>query len=279
MKKAVTMQDISCVGKCSLTAALPVLSAMGIETAVLPTAVLSTHTMFSGFTFHDLTQQLRPIMAHWKQEHFQFDAVYTGYLGSFEQIDIAMELLDTFGKGKLKIVDPCMADSGKFYPGFTQDFADAMAELCAHADLICPNLSEASFLLHEPYRSTYDETYIKGILKRLSDLGCSTAVLTGVSFEKGKIGAFAYDRKTDTYTSCFTSEEKEHFHGTGDLWASALCGALVNGLDLHHALMTACEFIREAIHLTLEEADHNTYGVNFEQAIPYLIQLLKRAAR
>ena len=183
------------------------------------------------------------------------------------------------GKGKLKIVDPCMADSGKFYPGFTQDFADAMAELCAHADLICPNLSEASFLLHEPYRSTYDETYIKDILKRLSDLGCSTAVLTGVSFEEGKIGAFAYDRKTDTYTSCFTSEEKEHFHGTGDLWASALCGALVNGLDLHHALMTACEFIREAIHLTLMEPDHNTYGVNFEQAVPYLIQLLKRADR
>lgn len=275
MKKAVTMQDISCVGKCSLTAALPVLSAMGIETAVLPTAVLSTHTMFTGFTFHDLTQELRPILAHWKQENFQFDAVYTGYLGSFEQISIAEELLDTFGKGKLKIVDPCMADSGKFYPGFTQEFADAMGKLCSHADLICPNLSEASFLLHEPYQKNYDETYIHAVLKKLTSLGCPCAVITGVSCQPGKLGACAYDARTDTFTYYFAAEEKEHFHGTGDLWASALCGALVNGKDLEASLRIACEFIREAIHLTLSEPDHNDYGVNFEEAIPYLIQLLQ----
>ena len=274
MKKAATMQDISCVGKCSLTAALPVLSAMGIETAVLPTAVLSTHTMFRGFTFHDLTAELQPIMAHWKQENFQFDAVYTGYLGSYEQIDIAAELLTSFGQGKIKIVDPCMADSGQFYAGFTQDFADAMASLCAKADIICPNLSEASYLLHQPYKEDYDEAFIQKTLKELTELGCTTAILTGISYTPEETGACAYDARTDSYTSYFTKEEKEHFHGTGDLWASALCGALVNGKDLQTSLKIACEFVREAIHLTLEEPDHNIYGVNFEQAIPYLLKLL-----
>jgi pyridoxine kinase len=275
MKKAVTMQDISCVGKCSLTVALPVLSAMGIETAVLPTAVLSTHTMFRGFTFHDLTSELRPILAHWKQENFQFDAVYTGYLGSFEQIAIARELFQDFGRNKLKIVDPCMADEGKFYPGFDQSFADEMASLCRQADLICPNLSETAFLLHQPYLSSYTEEDIHKALKDLTALGCHTAVITGVSLQPGSIGACAYDDRTGSYTSYFTGEEGEHFHGTGDLWASTLCGALVNGRDLSHALAIACQFIRKAIRLTLAEPGHNTYGVNFEEAIPYLLQLLK----
>ena len=145
------MQDISCVGKCSLTVALPILSAMGIETAVIPTAVLSTHTMFQGFTFHDLTKEILPITEHWKKEGFTFNAVYTGYLGSFEQLNCAARLFDDFGKDGLKIVDPCMADNGKLYAGFTVEFAKEMAKLCAKADIICPNLTEASFLLDIPY--------------------------------------------------------------------------------------------------------------------------------
>ncbi|MDD6258771.1 MAG: pyridoxamine kinase [Erysipelotrichaceae bacterium] len=270
MKRIVTMQDISCVGKCSLTAALPVISAMGIETAVLPTAVLSTHTMFQGFTFHDLTSEIKPIMEHWKKEGFHFDAVYTGYLGSFEQLDLAAELFDTFGE-KLRIVDPCMADNGKLYAGFTTDFAKAMAKLCAKADVIVPNMTEASYLLDVPYVTSYDETYVKDMLKKLTDLGSDTAVLTGISLEKGKTGAYAYNQKTDTYTYYCNEEEPEHFHGTGDLWSSAFCGALVLGKPFEKALQIACDFVKDAIHKTLEEKDHVNYGVNFEQAIPDLI--------
>lgn len=271
MKRIVTMQDISCVGKCSLTAALPVISAMGIETAVLPTAVLSTHTMFQGFTFHDLTSEIKPIMEHWKKEGFHFDAVYTGYLGSFEQLDLAAELFDTFGE-KLRIVDPCMADNGKLYAGFTTDFARAMAKLCAKADVIVPNMTEASYLLDVPYVTLYDETYVKDMLKKLTDLGSDTAVLTGISLEKGKIGAYAYNQKTNTYTYYCNEEEPEHFHGTGDLWSSAFCGALVLGKPFEKALQIACDFVKDAIHKTLEEKDHVNYGVNFEQAIPDLIK-------
>jgi len=276
MKKVVTMQDISCVGKCSLTVALPVLSAMGIETAVIPTAVLSTHTMFQGFTFHDLTAEILPIMEHWKKEGFRFDAVYTGYLGSFEQLDCAAKLFEEFGRDSLKIVDPCMADNGKLYAGFTIEFARAMATLCAKADIICPNMTEASFLLDIPYVTEYDENYVKDVLKQLAALGARKAVLTGITFDGIHLGACAYDSKEDRYVSYFTDEESRHFHGTGDLWASTLCGALVNGKSFEEAIAVACDFVKESIRLTLQEEGHNDYGVNFEQAIPYLISRLHK---
>ncbi len=274
MKKVVTMQDISCVGKCSLTVALPVLSAMGIETAVIPTAVLSTHTMFRGFTFHDLTGEIIPIMEHWKKEGFRFDAVYTGYLGSFEQLDCAAKLFGEFGADALKIIDPCMADNGKLYTGFTPEFAREMAKLCAMADIICPNMTEASFLLDIPYETSYDEAYVKDVLKKLTGLGVRKAVLTGISLEGNTLGAYAYDAKEDRYLSYFTEEEIRHFHGTGDIWASTMCGALVNGKSFEEAIAIACDYVKESIHLTLQEPDHNDYGVNFEQAMPFLIRRL-----
>ena len=275
MKKVVTMQDISCVGKCSITAAFPVISAMGVETALIPTAVLSTHTMFQGFTFCDLTKEIRPIMDHWEKEQFRFDGIYTGYLGSFEQLDIASELFERFGKDGFILVDPAMTDNGKLYYGFDQKFADQMAKLCGKADYICPNLTEASFMLRKEYcGDNYDEAYVREELKELCALGAKTAILTGISLEKGKTGAYAYDSVNDEYHTFFTDEQPEHFHGTGDLWAGTLCGALTIGKSLDDAMKIACLFVAESIRLTLAEKDHNTYGVNFEQAIPYLIKLL-----
>ena len=276
MKKIVTMQDISCVGKCSLTVALPVLSAMGIETAVIPTAVLSTHTMFQGFTFHDLTGEVNPILAHWQKEGFTFDGIYTGYLGSFEQIDLAKKIFEEFGTHALRVVDPCMADNGKLYTGFDIPFTKKMRDLCAIADIIIPNLTEASFLLDIPYQEKYDEDYIKHVLRQLTDFGCHTAIITGVTFEPGRIGAYAYEKDTDTYTTYFNEEEPQHFHGTGDIWASAFSGGLLQGLSLLQAMTLACDYVKESIHKTLEEENHNIYGVNFEQAMPFLITSLEK---
>lgn len=275
MKRIVTMQDISCVGKCSLTVALPVLSALGIETAVIPTAVLSTHTMFQGFTFHDLTADIEPIMQHWKKEKFTFSAVYTGYLGSFEQVDLAKKLFHGFGENALKLVDPCMADNGKLYAGFTDDFVNAMRSLCAEADIICPNLTEASLLLNKPYEETYTETDIQSTLKALTDLGCAKAVITGVSLEKGKLGAYAYDASSHSYSHYQNEEVPVRFHGTGDLWASSFLGSLLNKKSFEGSMRIACDFIRESILLTLKETPHNEYGVNFEEALPSLIQNVK----
>lgn len=277
MKRILTIQDISCVGKCSLTVALPIISACGVETAVLPTAVLSTHTAFDGFTFRDLTDDMQDIKKHWKDKNINFDALYTGYLGSFKQLDIVSEYFDDFKtKDNFIIVDPVMADNGNLYKGFDQAFADSMAKLCAKADIIVPNLTEASYMLHTPYVAKgYTKEYIEDLLKKLTDLGCKKAVLTGVSFEDGKLGVYGYDSQQNKYFSYFNEHLPKSFHGTGDVFASALCGALTKGKSLLDALKIAVDYTVECIKLTIENKDHNWYGVDFECAIPYLVQRIK----
>lgn len=285
MKRIITVQDISCVGKCSLTVALPIISAMGVEASVLPTAVLSTHTAFKGFTFRDLTADIQPICDHWKQEKIHFDAIYTGYLGSFEQLDLMHKLIADFGGGDtLTIVDPCMADNGKLYTGFTQDFAFAMSKLCSKANVIVPNLTEASYMLGIPYKqSGYDEDYIKDILKKLAALGAQKIVLKGVEFAEdqadlkgvaGKIGIASYDSSTESFTWYFHKKMPVSFHGTGDIFASVLTGALMRGLSLQKAYSLAADFVVEAIKETLSHENYNWYGVDFEAAFPYLIKRL-----
>ena len=279
MKRVVSIQDISCLGKCSLTVALPIISAMGVETCVVPTAVLSTHTGgFSGFTFHDLTQEVAPIADHWAKEGISFDAIYTGYLGSFEQIHLVSQFFDRFGgQDTLIYVDPAMADNGVLYTGFTPEFAKEMGKLCGKADVIVPNLTEASFMLGVDYvGEDYDEAYIRDLLKQLTGLGCKTAVLTGVSFAPGQIGAMAYDPATDTYASYFNEKLPVSFHGTGDVFASACVGALMNGKDLAGALKIAVDYTLECIRGTQNDPDARWYGVNFESAIPMLVHSLGR---
>lgn len=277
MKRILTIQDISCVGKCSLTVALPIISACGIETAVLPTAVLSTHTAFKGFTFRDLTDDLSSIVSHWKNEKINFDALYTGYLGSFRQLEIVSSIFDEFKtENNFILVDPVMADNGKLYAGFTQEFADNMALLCKKADIIVPNLTEASFMLHTPYvESGYDEEYIKDLLVKLTDLGSKIAVLTGVSLKDGKLGAYGYDKEKNKYFSYFREHLPVKFHGTGDVFASALCGALGKGKNIEKALKIAVDYTVESISITLKNPKHNWYGVDFESAFSNLIKSLK----
>ena len=278
MKRIVTVQDISCVGKCSLTVALPIISAMGTEASVIPTAELSTHTAFKDFTFCDLTKEITPITEHWKSSGIGFDAIYTGYLGSFEQIELTKKLIADFKtEENLVLVDPAMADGGKLYKGFDVDFAKHMASLCAKADIIVPNLTEASFMLDIPYLDGgYDEAYIKSILVKLTDLGCKTAVLTGVSFEEGKIGVMSYNSETGEYFSYFRERIPESFHGTGDVYASTFLGALMRGRSVEDSLMIATDFTVESIKTTINNSPDRKYGVNFETAVPYLVSRMDK---
>ncbi len=289
MKRIITVQDISCVGKCSLTVALPIISAMGVEAAVLPTAVLSNHTAFSGFTFRDLTEDIRPIFDQWKKEKFTFDAIYTGYLGSFEQLDLMHALIEEFGgKNTLNIIDPCMADNGSLYKGFTQEFAFAMAKLCANGDVVVPNLTEASFMLGIPYvASGYDQKYVEDVLLKLSALGAKKIVLKGVEFEKGKssfadsevvgkIGIASYDSATKEFKYYFHEKMPQSFHGTGDIFASVLTGALMRGLSLEKSYALAADYVVESIRETLSHKDYNWYGVDFEAAFPMLVNRLQK---
>ena len=276
MKRIVTIQDISCVGKCSLTVALPIISAMGTETAIIPTAVLSTHTMFKNFTFKDLADQIEPIAEHWKSENIDFDAIYTGYLGSFDQIDMMKKFFDDFGGNCIKFVDPAMGDNGKLYPAFDEAFAKHMATLCAKADIIDPNLTEASFMLGIEYKEDgeYDEKYIKDVLKKLTALGAKIAILTGVSLSPDKIGAMGYDSGKDEYFSYFNEKLPAKYHGTGDIFSSALLGAIMRDKSLEKSIEIAADFTRESIEITENDENKCWYGVNFEQAIPNLIKKL-----
>ena len=275
MKRILTIQDISCVGKCSLTVALPIISAAGVEAGILPTAVLSTHTAFPKFTFKDLTDEIQPIVDTFSELKLDFDAVYTGYLGSFEQLKLVGNFIDNSKPDMAVFIDPVMADNGVLYKGFTQEFADNMAKLCAKADLILPNLTEASFMLRVPYRESYDEEYIRALLKRLTGLGAKRAALTGIGFMPDEIGFYMYDSTTDTYSHYYNEKLPVAYHGTGDVFASAVVGANMRGKSIEESLKIAVDFTLEAMRKTMADPNSRFYGVNFEEALPYYIELLK----
>ena len=276
MKRIVTIQDISCVGKCSLTVALPIISAMGIETAIIPTAVLSSHTSFKSFTFKDLTEEILPIAKEWQKENLTFDAIYTGYLGSKKQINIIKTFIDQFKTSENRvIIDPVMADNGKLYQGFTMDFVEEMTKLCQKASIIIPNLTEACLLTKQPYRQEYDRAYIENLLSKLLETGCEMAVITGVTLNPGKIGVIA--KKQNEQEIIFYENDliASSYHGTGDIFSSTFVAALVSNFSIYEALKLAADFTRECINLTVNDNNHRWYGVNFEKALPYLIKQLK----
>lgn len=276
-KRVITIQDISCIGKCSLTVALPIISAAGVETSILPTAILSTHTGgFTGYTFRDLTDDIMPICEHWKTLDLRIDALYTGYLGSERQLALVADLFDDFRQeGTLVMVDPAMADQGRLYPAFDEHFALGMRDLCAKADLIVPNLTEACFMLQKPYPGNdYDQPYIEDVLRELAALGPTQVVLTGVSLEPGKLGVAVYSKATDTINYTFDDYIDCYYHGTGDVYSSALLAALMCDNDLADAARIAVEFTVACIKRTYAAGSDNKYGVDFEHELPTLIAKL-----
>jgi len=271
--RVLTIQDISCVGQCSLTVALPIISACGIETAVLPSSVLSTHTYgFTGFTFRDLTEDMPAICDHWKKEGITFDAVYTGYLGSAQQIEYVKNIIAATGaEGCLTIVDPAMADNGSLYPAFDLAFVDEMKKLCAEADYLLPNITEACFLTGTEFKTEYDRSYIDGLLAGLTALGAKNVVLTGVSYAPGTTGVVVFEKGEYRYY-----EHKQiagGIHGTGDIYASAFVGSLMRGKTAYQAAVIAADYVVECILESKNDPDH-TYGARFEPVLGKLIAKL-----
>ena len=276
-KRVAAIHDISGIGKCSLTAAIPVISAAGIEAAAMPTAVLSTHTgNITGYTYRDLTCDLSPMAEHWKSLGITFDGIYSGFLGSIEQVDIVCDFIDTFKtENTVVIVDPAMADGGRMYTTFDEKFAKEMVLLCRKADIIVPNLTEAAFLLGEEYvEPPYTEEYIESLVKRLSSLGASMIVLTGVAFNDEELGCAVYSRDTDDIFYSFSEKYPGIYYGTGDLFASALTGAYLNGKSISESAEIALEFTNSAIRRTYEAGTDTRLGVNFERSIPDYIKAL-----
>ena len=271
--KILTIQDISCVGQCSLTVALPILSAAGQETCILPSAVLSTHTAgFTGYTVRDLTEDIPAITDHWEKERIKFDAIYTGYLGSTEQIAYVRDIIRRLSApGSLAIVDPAMADNGRLYPAFDMAYVEAMKTLAFSADIILPNITEACFLTGMEYREQYDEAYIAELLDRLSAAGARTVVLTGVGFREGRTGVMVQENGRRRYYE--HRKIAKGSHGTGDVYAAAFVGALLNERDAYEAAVIAADYTVKCIEATQGDPDH-WYGVKFEAELPAYLKLL-----
>lgn len=273
-KKILTIQDISCVGQCSITVALPILSACGLETAILPSAVLSNHTAFpNGFTCHDLTEDIPAIEAQWQKDGIRFEAVYTGYLGSSEQVDMVKNIFDHLlvPSGK-KIVDPAMADMGKLYPAFDADFVEAMKELVRQADIVLPNITEAALLTGMEYKEEYDEVYIRELAAKLHQLGPSVIILTGVSYDKNTTGVIISKNEAATYYQ--HPKLARSCHGTGDVYASAFVGAYMHGKSEEDSARIAADYTLACIRNTIDDPDH-WYGVKFEPVLGQLIRALE----
>ncbi len=272
-KRILTVQDASCVGQCSLTVALPIISACGIETAVIPSAVLSTHTAFGSFSFCDLTEEIPNIKKVWQKENINFAAIYTGYLGNKSQVGYVKEIMrECVVEGGMKIVDPAMADGGNLYCGFDEEYVEAMTELCKSADIILPNITEACLMTGKEYKTEFDKAYVEDLLDALYELCGATVVLTGVSLSPDKTGVAVFDGENTEY---YEHEKVSNgCHGTGDVYASVFTGALMRGKTIIESASIAADFAYECIKFTNDDADH-WYGVKFEPLLGNLIERLK----
>ncbi len=273
-KRILTVQDISCVGQCSLTVALPILSACGFETAILPTALLSNHTAveFNGFTFLDLTSEMEKIVKQWQKENIHFSSIYIGYLGNKKEVDIVKDIYDSILEPNgIKIVDPAMADNGKLYTGFDEEYVNKMKQLVFNSDIILPNISEACLLTDTPYKEQYDEEYIKDLVNKLHYNGAKTVILTGVGYAKEYSGVVVSDN--DNFKYYQHAKINKQYHGTGDIYSSVFTGMYLSGKSLYEAATIAADFVVECIKNTIDDVDH-WYGVKFESIIPVLAKKL-----
>lgn len=273
-RRILAVHDISCLGRCSLTVALPVLSAMGFETTILPTSILSTHTGgFEGYTCRDLARDMLSVSQHWRALGLRFDAIFTGWMGTHRHIEYMASVLEAFSEGAKFVVDPVMGDNGRLYATLDQDYVEAMRRLSARAHVLLPNITEAALLTHTDLpRPGYDRRWVEDTLRRLLEMGAQTAILTGVSLNPRRIGAAALSREGSSIIYCDDDYIPGMWHGAGDVFASALTGACLDGIPLDRALRLAVDFTARCIRRTQLAGTDERLGLQFEPELAWLIK-------
>lgn len=275
MKRVLTIQDLSCYGKCSLTIALPVISAMGVEAVPLPTAVLSAHTMFKGFTFTSFTNEILPMVAHWRQLDIHFDGIAIGYLGGIRQIEMMRYIIHLFKHDDtFVLLDPAMADYGRLYKNFNHAYVDQICRLCLDATVVLPNLTEACLMTKTAYQIAYDEAFLQQLCLKLAHLGAHYAVITGVSINQNMTGIYGYDQQQKEFFHYQTRRIDANYHGTGDLFTSVVAGAMAKGKKVKEALTLACDYTALTIEKTRQNKTPDQNGVDFEETLPNLFSLV-----
>ena len=267
MKQVLSIQDLSCLGKCSLSVAMPVLSAMGCTCTPLPTALLSTHTAFPNPHVRSLTEDMEKICVHWQSIGASFDAVTVGYLSDAAQAEAVEKALDRFRAPV--ILDPAMGDHGKLYSGLDVSHVDTMKRLCRKADVLLPNVTEAALLTGTPYEETTNPEHYRTLLTRLQALGPKAVVLTGVSLEESKTGFMGIAPDSSIFT--YQTDKLASCHGTGDLFAAVFAGMFVKGRSLADCAAPAAAFVEKVLSSTKEPAP---FGASFETQLPWLWEQL-----
>lgn len=260
-QRVIAINDISSFGKCSLTVAISILGASGLETCAVPTAVLSAHTGFKGYTFCDLTENILPSAEHWRKLGLEFDGIYSGYLGSKEQVECVSKLMDMFDV-KIKLVDPVMGDDGVLYDGFRADFCDEMKKLIKRADVIVPNVTESCLLTGIEYRQEHTKEYINELIMALKDICDASIIITGINSKKDKISTVVYENGKTVYIE--NDKQRAVYSGTGDVFASTFMASLMRGKSLVESAHIAAEFVGECIEITKKVSSNRHYGINFE---------------
>ena len=265
--QVLSIQDLSCMGKCSLTVALLILSAMGISTSVLPTAVLSTHTGFPAPQVQPMTENLLPFARHMASVGGTFDAICTGYLSDPQQAEVVCKVLDKFQC--LKVIDPAMGDHGKLYSRMTMEHVEAMKQLCSRGNVLLPNLTEAAFLTGLPYREAGDGVYLKELAQAMCELGAEGVIITGVNWDEAHTGWAGM--QNGNFFSYQARKIGRSQHGTGDMFSAVTTGALTLEKPLHAAAALAARFVEQVIAVTPLSTP---FGANFEPLLPWLWQQL-----
>lgn len=270
-KRVAAIQDISGLGRCSLTVVIPVLSAMGIQVCPVPTAVFSAHTGYSEFVMRDLTDFMKPALNHYQKMNTEFDCVYSGFLASSEQIDHCLEFFASYPNA-LKVVDPVMGDDGKAYATYTKELCSRMSELVAVADIITPNLTEAAILLGEDYpERPMTNSEAKSWLVKLSNQGAKIVVITSVQLSDGGMHTIGYDKENNSFWKIKNDYVPAHYSGTGDMFASVLIGSVLKGDSLPIAMNRASAFTELNVKTTYSYQQHWTEGLMLEGQLPWLI--------
>ena len=270
VKKVAAIHDLSGMGRVSLTVVIPILSSMGFQVCPLPTAILSNHTQYPDFTFLDLTDEMPRIIAEWKRLEVEFDAIYTGYLGSPRQIQIVSDFIRDFRrKDSLTVIDPVLGDNGKLYSNFNESMVVEMQHLVTHADVITPNLTELFYLLDRPYKESNTDQELKEYLRCLSDKGPEVVIITSVPVldEPHKTSVYAYNRRGNRYWKITCPYLPAHYPGTGDTFTSGITGALLQGDSLPIALDRATQFILQGIRATFGYEYDNREGILLEKVL------------
>ena len=275
-KKIALINDMSCIGRCSLTAAIPIISACGFQSVPLPTGIFSAHTEFDGFVCADMTKNMQNFADHWKKIGIRFDAVCTGFLASKEQAEIVKRFMIDFKKSDtVCIVDPVMGDNGSFYNGIDESFVDEMRFLCAMADIITPNVTEAEMIAGvDCTKAPYSADHIKELLIKLRSLGTGRIVITGIENEDGQIGCAVYDSYTRKANMFFTPKSEGRFPGAGDVFTAALTSAFMKGIEFNNAVQIAMTFTCDCVERTALTDEPRSFGLQFETQIDKLRKML-----